>query len=356
MASNYSWGLDSISHSAHYSKNWDKNKQNEYNKWYYENKTKKKTTESRIPDTPYTINDVEKFNSENKEQLDRIPKHEKSSSWSTIPEADHNAMKSDLSKLIDLYGDLKLYEQYIEHHGVKGQKWGVRNGPPYPIEDKTLAAGTRLNRIVGLDSNGLPRSGGKWVYTYNPDDKHDTKVYRGAFATFKAYSGSPYIMDMSYSTVKDLKLADSKDRYEGFEQVYNKYKKTAIKNLKSVQKALAKDSEGRSELDKRAINTDVRKLDASNKDEMYALFNHAMESAGSYKITKKYQKLMEKNFDGMVDDNNVNVYNDAHDPLIIFKSSMLKVEDHKLLSWDEIKSNTDALAKELNKKGQSVVL
>lgn len=108
MVNNYNWGLDSISHSAHYSKNWDKNKQNEYNKWYYENKTKKKTTESRIPDTPYTINDVELFNKKHKEQLDKISKHEKTSNWSTVPEADPNAKESNLSKIIDLYGDLKL--------------------------------------------------------------------------------------------------------------------------------------------------------------------------------------------------------------------------------------------------------
>lgn len=22
------------------------------------------------------------------------------------------------------------------HHGIKGQKWGVRNGPPYPLDEK----------------------------------------------------------------------------------------------------------------------------------------------------------------------------------------------------------------------------
>lgn len=28
----------------------------------------------------------------------------------------------------------KLYSSELYHHGVKGQKWGVRNGPPYPLE------------------------------------------------------------------------------------------------------------------------------------------------------------------------------------------------------------------------------
>lgn len=27
-------------------------------------------------------------------------------------------------------------EEILEHHGIDGQKWGVRNGPPYPLERK----------------------------------------------------------------------------------------------------------------------------------------------------------------------------------------------------------------------------
>lgn len=26
---------------------------------------------------------------------------------------------------------------YLKHYGVEGQKWGVQNGPPYPISDAT---------------------------------------------------------------------------------------------------------------------------------------------------------------------------------------------------------------------------
>ena len=25
---------------------------------------------------------------------------------------------------------------YLKHHGIKGQKWGIQNGPPYPLDDK----------------------------------------------------------------------------------------------------------------------------------------------------------------------------------------------------------------------------
>lgn len=29
-----------------------------------------------------------------------------------------------------------FYTGYLMHHGIKGQKWGVRNGPPYPIKQR----------------------------------------------------------------------------------------------------------------------------------------------------------------------------------------------------------------------------
>ena len=31
-------------------------------------------------------------------------------------------------------------ELYLAHHGIKGQKWGVRKGPPYPLDSKDHSA------------------------------------------------------------------------------------------------------------------------------------------------------------------------------------------------------------------------
>ena len=34
-----------------------------------------------------------------------------------------------------------IYESnYLMHHGIKGQKWGVENGPPYPLSLKDYTA------------------------------------------------------------------------------------------------------------------------------------------------------------------------------------------------------------------------
>ncbi len=33
-----------------------------------------------------------------------------------------------------------MYQNEIYHHGINGQKWGVRNGPPYPLTSKQYSS------------------------------------------------------------------------------------------------------------------------------------------------------------------------------------------------------------------------
>lgn len=37
-------------------------------------------------------------------------------------------------------------DRHLQHHGIKGQKWGVRNGPPYPLDQKNKS---RIERVMG---------------------------------------------------------------------------------------------------------------------------------------------------------------------------------------------------------------
>lgn len=40
---------------------------------------------------------------------------------------------------INRYGQI-YRSNYLAHHGVAGQKWGQRNGPPYPLDEKAHSA------------------------------------------------------------------------------------------------------------------------------------------------------------------------------------------------------------------------
>lgn len=43
-----------------------------------------------------------------------------------------------IDTFIDCLSDknVEALSEILEHHGIDGQKWGVRNGPPYPLERK----------------------------------------------------------------------------------------------------------------------------------------------------------------------------------------------------------------------------
>ena len=43
-------------------------------------------------------------------------------------------LKHNLVELGKRWVEQHLLSRQLFHHGIKGQKWGVRNGPPYPLE------------------------------------------------------------------------------------------------------------------------------------------------------------------------------------------------------------------------------
>lgn len=51
-------------------------------------------------------------------------------------------MKAKLDEIV-----MAANESILEHHGIKGQKWGVKNGPPYPI-DKSSGRGTIVKNAI----------------------------------------------------------------------------------------------------------------------------------------------------------------------------------------------------------------
>lgn len=246
----------------------------------------------------------------------------------------------------------RLSKEYLSHHGVEGQKWGVRRGPPYPIEDQLLKKGTKLNSVRAFKDWTHSNT----VYTFNPDDEWDTKVYKGPYAYYMRFGRHmPDVYEHRYEVVKDLKMPTKQDRQDAFVKIYNENKNVTIKELKKVQKLA--NTYGAGSENARKIN--LRNLKTPEDYAVaYELFNHLMENAKAYTSTREYIKLMESNFDAMVDDNNQGIYNSAHDPVIIFRAreALKEIGEARLVDANEIVSNYISVSDELAKEGKIIKL
>ena len=247
----------------------------------------------------------------------------------------------------------------FKHHGVKGQKWGVRNGPPYPIEDKILKKGTRLNSVSSKwYTTEKYRNQGRSIYTYREDDKWDNKVYKGPFSEYLVWRGATYIAEHSFETTKDLRMPTSKERKQAFYDMLEDKKTSKIvkKDLKDEIRHMKNHNVG--SVEAQNLNVNNIKTD-KDKAAAYEAFNHVLEEIYKHPSGKIYMDIMSKNYEAMVDDNNVNVYNEAHDPIIIFRGDLyLKslTKNGRILTSNEIIKNIDDVSKELAKKGKHYAL
>jgi hypothetical protein len=127
-----------------------------------------------------------------------------------------------------------------------------------------------------------------------------------------------------FETTRDLKMPTKKERVEEFIKLANSDKQVA-KDLKKHRKLLEQYGVNNN-LSEAAKKVNPKKLKTEDDYKAaYEIFNRSLEMAEKYKSTKAYMDVMKTTYDAMVDDNNQGIYNNAHDPIIVFATDALKV-------------------------------
>lgn len=115
-----------------------------------------------------------------------------------------------------------MAQYYLAHHGVKGQQWGVKHGPPYPIDwakgRVTIRKGTSIKRLSGYDES---MAKGHAYVNYN---KSDITRYKGFFAVSlkNRYGRKTPIYEVSLEAAEDLISPSRKERIDTFIDLYKK--------------------------------------------------------------------------------------------------------------------------------------
>lgn len=97
----------------------------------------------------------------------------------------------------EYYGAPNDYRNYLSHHGIKGQKWGVMHGPPYPLGSHTSAmikkgkkvaakAKKTYDKKIKPKVNDLAKKGSDF-YEKNMPEKGKQAINKAAKKTKEVY-------------------------------------------------------------------------------------------------------------------------------------------------------------------------
>lgn len=67
------------------------------------------------------------------------------------------------------------YRSYLVHHGIKGQRWGIRNGPPYPLGFLDHSPAERFH--IGAEKSTKSNSSKVNDYDHSESDNSPLKTY-----------------------------------------------------------------------------------------------------------------------------------------------------------------------------------
>lgn len=222
----------------------------------------------------------------------------------------------------------------LSHHGIKGQQWGVRHGPPYPIQKGsgvTLRMGTKISRLSIYDESIA--KGHAYVNYNNLDKDH----YKGFFAArLKAVNKGANVYAIDFTASRDLHSPSEQTRMQTFKDLYKNdpeirkelaryYKSNHIKWAPDfIYERKFKDLDGK-KLEKLGYDTFVRSIGDNRR-----------------KTREKYfAELVKQGYDFVMDDmDGQHMLKYGREPSIIFdREKSLIYQGQTEVGWREIRKN-----------------
>lgn len=204
------------------------------------------------------------------------------------------------------------YSDYLKHHGIKGQKWGQKEGPPYPLTDAQRSAKeNRLNPTSASARKMITDAGTGKKISYSGSGASSKSVSGGGGASSNAEkrpsnnneaqertSGKNYHDTLTSNRRLEMLKAKNPDKFgeKKFIPVQAKESKSSSKSSsqKSAEKAAKDAAKARKEsLNKWYEDGKAAVDDAFNEDTNTRTFSELLE--------KFYKGAFENGFDGKKD-------------------------------------------------------
>lgn len=261
---------------------------------------------------------------------------------------------------------------YLVHHGIKGQKWGVKQGPPYPLDESDHTAAEKK-----ADRN-IVKKGTEFQRISTVKEKHPNKdrtylAYKSADKDYYMENMTDFrrgrdkarnIYKISYKAVNDIIYPTHEKQVEEFMKLYKNKKLSVINDISEEMSDRYSYAEYGKRTKENAEDWDYTKnfykkryqyiLDDNNVGGDYIKKVGYREFVAAYDhipISKVYQKnLIRQGFNAIRDDNDV-LYNNMFkgkptDSLVVFEPQKnLKITKAKKLKNSEYKK-----AKQRNKE------
>lgn len=189
---------------------------------------------------------------------------------------------------VNIYNPYVRAELELYHHGIAGQKWGKRNGPPYPL---SAGAHSASEKKAGWRKSLDKGSSGSAVRELNRLDKKK--------ATFRYDENAASIKGSKYKTKAEK--AKNKGNYKKADKLNAKYEKQKSKATDAYKKREALEKKTNTilkEMTKRGYNIYSREVDRNVHAGKYfaksALLSIGGSVIGSYAVMPMISVTMVK--------------------------------------------------------------